>query len=126
MINVDAAVFEAENRMGIGLVFRNHKGDFLATVRQGIDKIINPELVETLAVSRAVLFASQFQYSQVVVVSDCLSLISKLKSNIVDRSHARTIVEDKKMSCVSSCVFLFCHVSVICNQVAHALARSSD
>jgi hypothetical protein len=60
MINVDAAVFEAENRMGIGLVFRNHKGDFLATVRQGIDKIINPELVETLAVSRAVLFASQF------------------------------------------------------------------
>jgi hypothetical protein len=28
MINVDADVFEAKNRMGIGLVARNHKGDF--------------------------------------------------------------------------------------------------
>jgi hypothetical protein len=29
MINVDATVFEAKNRMGIGLVAKNHKGDFL-------------------------------------------------------------------------------------------------
>jgi hypothetical protein len=49
MINVDAAVFKAENRMGIGLVARNHKSDFLAVVRQGINKIINLELAETLA-----------------------------------------------------------------------------
>jgi hypothetical protein len=34
MINVDAAVFKAENSMGIGLVARNHKGNFLALVRE--------------------------------------------------------------------------------------------
>jgi hypothetical protein len=33
MINIDAAVFEAKNRMGIELVARNHKDDFLVAVR---------------------------------------------------------------------------------------------
>jgi hypothetical protein len=94
MINVDAAVFEAKNCMGIGLVARNHKDDFLATVRQEIDKTINPELAETLAVRCAILFANQFQYSRVVVAYDYPSLISKLKSNAVDRSHTGTIVEE--------------------------------
>jgi hypothetical protein len=33
MININAAVFEAKNRMGIELVARNHKDDFLVAVR---------------------------------------------------------------------------------------------
>jgi hypothetical protein len=49
MINVNAAIFETEKCMGLGFVIRNHKGDFLAAVRQGFDKITNPEMAETIA-----------------------------------------------------------------------------
>ena len=33
MVNVDAAIFHKTNRMGLGIVIRDHKGDFLATCR---------------------------------------------------------------------------------------------
>jgi hypothetical protein len=45
MVNVDAVVFQKANRMGLGIVLRNHRGDFLAACMKGIDKITNPELV---------------------------------------------------------------------------------
>ncbi|TVU45008.1 hypothetical protein EJB05_04476, partial [Eragrostis curvula] len=64
MVNVDAAVFQKDNRMGMGIVIRDHKGDFLAACRQGVDKITNPEVAEAIAFRRAVLFASELQYHQ--------------------------------------------------------------
>jgi hypothetical protein len=44
MVNVDATVFEESNRMGIGLVIRDHDGNFLAACRQGIEGITGPEI----------------------------------------------------------------------------------
>jgi hypothetical protein len=129
MINVDAAIFEDSNWMGLdlglGLVIRNHKGDFIVAIRQGIEKITNSELAEMLAFRRAVHFATQLSYNQVIVVSDCLSLINKLNAPSRDRSHTGIIIEDIKcMSCTFSITFLFKHVSGKCNHVAHVLAKS--
>jgi ribonuclease HI len=126
MVNVDAAVFQKANRMGWGIVIRNHRGDFLAASRQGMDKITNPELAEAIAFRQALLFVSGLPYSYVIIASDCLSLVHKLRSGYKDRSHTGIIVEDtKKAICVSSAVFSFIHVSRWCNEVAHVLARSA-
>jgi len=125
MVNVDAAIFERENRMGLGLVVRNHNGDFLAALTQGIDKITNPEMAETIAFRRAVRFAMQLPYNQVLIATDCLSLVNKLLVSGVDRSHTGMFIEDiKQESRASSVVFSFIHVTRNCNQVAHLLARS--
>jgi len=62
MMNVDAALFPKTNRMGLGIVCRNHVGEFLAACRQGFDKITNPELVEAIASWQAILFASRLPY----------------------------------------------------------------
>ena len=58
MMNVDAALFPKTNRMGLGIVSRNHRGKFLAACRQGFDKITNLELAEAIAFRRAIHFAS--------------------------------------------------------------------
>jgi hypothetical protein len=42
MFNVDAAVFKETNRMGLGIVARDHNGDFIVACRQGVDNIIDP------------------------------------------------------------------------------------
>jgi hypothetical protein len=44
MINVDVAIFETENCMGLGFVIRNHRGDFLAAVRQGFEDSLGDAL----------------------------------------------------------------------------------
>ena len=87
MVNVDAAIFHKTNRMGLGIVIRDHKGDFLVACKQGIDRIINPELAEAIAFRRAILFASELSYNRAIVATDCLSLIRKLQSQDMDRSH---------------------------------------
>jgi hypothetical protein len=126
MINVDVAIFEDSSRMGLSLVFRNHNDDFIIAIKQGIEKITNPEFAEMLAFRRVVHFATQLSYNQVIVVSDCLSLINKLNAPSRDRSHTGIIVEDIKcMSSTSSIAFSFKHVSRKCNQVAHILANSA-
>jgi hypothetical protein len=64
MINADVAIFEDSNRMGLGLVIRNHNDDFIAAASQEIENITNPESVETLAFRRAVQFATQLSYNK--------------------------------------------------------------
>ncbi|WVZ85884.1 hypothetical protein U9M48_032742, partial [Paspalum notatum var. saurae] len=122
MVNVDAAVFQKLNRMGLGIVIRNHKGDFLAAYRQGIDKITNPELAETLAIRRAIVFASGLPHVRVIIATDCLSVVQKLQKEVKDRSSTGIIIQDiKKTMSASNVLFSFIHVSRYCNVVAHAL-----
>jgi hypothetical protein len=126
MINVDAVIFEDSNRMGLGLVIRNHNDDFIAAANQGIENITNPELAETLAFRYALQFTTQLTYNQVIIVFDFLSLINELKAPSRDRSHTGIIIEDIKcLSSASSIAFSFNHVSRMCNLVAHILAKST-
>jgi hypothetical protein len=54
MINVDVAIFEESNHMGLGLAIRNYNGDFIAAISQGIENITNKEMVKMLAFRRVV------------------------------------------------------------------------
>ena len=128
MFNVDAAVFKETNRMGLGILARDHNGDFIAACRQGVDNIVDPEMAEAVAFRRAINFAVQLPFKQVIIASDCLSLILKLRRVVKDRSHIAIIIQDIKESVRSSTdvVFSFTRVSRCCNVVAHVLAKSAD
>uniref|UniRef100_A0A0A8XVJ3 Reverse transcriptase zinc-binding domain-containing protein n=1 Tax=Arundo donax TaxID=35708 RepID=A0A0A8XVJ3_ARUDO len=127
MVNVDAAVFAKPDRMGIGIVIRDHNSCFLVACRQTIEGITVPELAEALAIRRAVLLTSELEYNQALIASDCLSLVQKLRLEGNDRSHAGVIIQDIKQAARgSSAVFSFIHVNRCCNGVAHVLARSAD
>lgn len=126
MVNVDAAVFAESNRMGIGLVFRDHNGNFLAACRQGLNGITEPEVAEATALRHAVHFVSALPYNHVIVASDCLSVVKKLLSTGKDRSQVAVLIQDIKQAAKGSIAFSFIHVSRSCNEVANSLARSAD
>jgi hypothetical protein len=85
-------------------------------VSQGIDKITNPEMAKTIAFRCAIPFAMQQSQDRVMIASDCLSLINKLKTHIMDLSHTGIIVEDIKLLMrTSSVIFSFTHVSRLRN-----------
>jgi hypothetical protein len=85
------------------------------SVSQGIDKITNPEMAKAIAFRCAIPFAMQQSQDRVMIASDCLSLINKLKTHM-DRSHTGIIVEDIKLLMrTSSVIFSFTHVSRLRN-----------
>jgi ribonuclease HI len=124
-VNVDAALFPAEQRMGWGAVFRNHDGAFVLSCSEGLNGFPAPELAEALAVRSALYMAKDRGFQKLVLVSDCLSLIQRISSSVRDRSVIGSVICDIKSlkSDFESCTFRFSSRST--NVVAHKLARSS-
>ena len=59
-----------------------------------------------------------------IVASDSLNVVQKIKSANKDRSETGVLVEDIKHA-ARAIAFSFIHVSRNCNEVAHVLARSA-
>jgi hypothetical protein len=124
MINVDAALFASSRHMGIGIVIRDHMGTCLAACKESLKEVTLPELAEALALRRATLFASEEGFSNIIIGSDCLSVIQRVLATPVDRSLMGLVIEDIKRLArgFSSCDFR--HVYRRLNVAAHSLARS--
>ncbi|TVU24357.1 hypothetical protein EJB05_26789, partial [Eragrostis curvula] len=69
---------------------------------QGINKVTDPELAESIVFRRAVLFAIELRIDQAIIATDCLSLINKLKSKGLDRSHTGSFIRNIKIAAQES------------------------
>jgi hypothetical protein len=64
------------------VVFRDHYGRFVLCARERLDIFPRPELAEALAARRAVMVAKEHGVARVAMVSDCLSMIQHLTSQV--------------------------------------------
>jgi hypothetical protein len=126
LINVDAAIFATSRRMGAGVVARNHDGSFLAACGERYDEVVVPEIAEAIAVRRALLFAQEEEFSKIIIASDCLSVIQRIKSGEVDRSLYGPVIEDIKLMSRGFGTCEFCHVYRVTNVAAHLLAKECE
>jgi ribonuclease HI len=126
VLNVDAALFASTERMGVGIVIRDHNGLFLAACSQVLDKVTVPELAEALAIRSAVTLAREEGLDKITLVSDCLSVIQRLKAPSRDRSTVGVVVEDIKIIAQTFSAVAFRHVNRQCNNSAHTLARRAE
>jgi hypothetical protein len=121
-LNVDAALFPGENRMGWRAVLRDHTGKFLSC-SEGMQGLHVPELPEALGVRCSITMVRARGFLKiVVVVSDCLSLMQRSPSSVQDRS----VISDIKnvTADFQSCLFKFSPRSS--NVVAHKLSRTAE
>jgi ribonuclease HI len=123
LVNVDSAIFASPRQMGAGILARDHSGSFKAACCVRSQDVMVPELVEALAIRRALTFAHEEGFPKIIVASDCLSAVQQIKSPVTDRSMLGSVIEDIKISSLlfSSCEF--CHVPRVLNVAAHQLAR---
>jgi hypothetical protein len=126
VVNVDAALFSSSSRMGVGVVIRNHNGIFLTAHSQVIDEVTSPEIAEALAIRCAVTLARDEGLDRIILVSGCLSVIQRIQSPAKDRSLVGVMTEDIKILATSFLCVTFRHVSRLCNNSAHALARRAE
>jgi ribonuclease HI len=125
-IHVDAALFPSSRRMGIGVVIRSHRGDCLLSCSELVQEVMTPEVAEALALRHAVSLAGDEGFDNVVIASDCLSLVQRINSSTVDRSQVGVLVQDIKARSSSFAAVSFIHVYRNCNEAAHTLARSAE
>jgi hypothetical protein len=125
-INVDAALFPAARRWGLGVVIHDHQGGFLLSCSEGGDGLPAPEMAEALSARKGLVIAKEHGFKKVELVSDCLSLVQRISSNTRDRSGAGIVISDIKWMTADfeSCLFKFSNRKT--NVVAHKLARSVE
>jgi ribonuclease HI len=125
-INVDAALFPNDRRMGCGAVLRDHRGGFILSISEGLDCFPSPEVAEVLAARHALMVALDHGVKQAVLVSDCLSLTQHIVSPRRDRSSLGSVISDIKslLAGLESCSVKFASRNL--NVVAHKLARSAE
>ncbi|KAK1610627.1 hypothetical protein QYE76_034300 [Lolium multiflorum] len=107
-------------------MLRDHNGDFILSLSEGVEGFPFLELAEALVVRRALTVARSHGVTKVVLVSDFLSLIQRLSSPRQDRSILGSVIRDIKtiMTDFESCLFNF--ASCRLNVVAHKLVRSAE
>jgi hypothetical protein len=125
-INVDAALFPNDLRMGCGVVLRDHHGGFILSASEGLNCFPAPELAEALAARWALTLARNHGVKKAVLISDCLSLIQRIVSPRRDRSSLGAVIRDIKtlVADFESCIVKFASRNL--NVVAHKLARSAE
>jgi ribonuclease HI len=125
-VNVDAAIFAADHRMGWGAVVRDHSGLLKLACSEGIPGIVSPEIAEATAIRRALVVAKDHGFRNIVLVSDCLSMIQRIGSQEKDRSEVGAVVSDIKKLATEFLSCSFKHYGRLLNIPAHTLARSSE
>lgn len=124
---IDAALFVYSRRMGVGMVVRKHIGEYLAACSECLDRITTSELAEALMFRRATVLACDEGYQNVILVSNCLSMVQWLNLSMRDRSSVGTVIFDiKSMAKSFSSVVFFYHVSCVVNVTVYTLVRSCE
>ena len=123
-VNTDAAVF-SEGRIGYGAVVRGTLGDVRMAccgVREGL---VEADVAEALAARFALRIAWEAGFRKVVLESDCLKLISHLRTSKLETSSFGNMIQDILVFSESFISVSFNHVCRDGNKVAHNLAQLS-
>jgi ribonuclease HI len=123
--NVDGAFSMDQLIGGCGLVLRDHHGGFLGGACRCLQSVSDPERAELLACKLALELAKQGGVTKIVLETDCLSAVAKIRNEEKDRSHQGPLVEEIKSLLKSFVAHSVKHVRRSGNGVAHSLAKFS-
>ena len=79
-INVDASIFATQQAAGLGIIARDDEGQVVAWRQQLVQYMVCPEIAETLAVVQVVDLARNYNWQDIIVESDCKSVIDGINS----------------------------------------------
>ena len=122
-INVDAAVFTEINAFGFGVVVRNERAEVMASLAAKSPPVTDGEEAELLACRKALEFAIDAGFMNVVLEGDSLNVMRAISSGKASKSRLGHIYEDIQCLATGFQSFSVSSVKRSANGVAHALAR---
>lgn len=124
-INTDTALFHSSRQIGMGVLTRDNNGSCLLAFKEMIPGIVKPEIAEAMAICRAMSLAKEEGFEKIILASDCLSVILRIKLATRDRSSVGCLVGDMKKLATNFLECSFQHVERS-NVAAHSVAHCSD
>ncbi|XP_065621858.1 uncharacterized protein LOC111993424 [Quercus suber] len=121
--NFDGANSNVSRLSGVGVLIRDPDGAVLASCAEKFDQAYKAEDTEALAKLKALTFAHDLCFQNVVLEGDALSLIQVLKSHEQNLSLWGLLIEYVKVYRIKFRRLLYSHVKRNGNSVAHNLAK---
>ena len=93
-LNFDAAVFVEAKRTGFGAIIWNDKGEVMAAMSTSGPPVSSSEEAKLLACRKAVEFAIDAGFSELVIEGDNSNVMKALSSSLPNRSLVGNVVDD--------------------------------
>jgi hypothetical protein len=79
-VNWDAAIDKKMGRVGFRIIFRDSKGNVLATRSTTISISIDPAMAETWATLHVVMFINEIEIFDIIIEGDAMQVVNKINS----------------------------------------------
>ena len=122
-INFDAAVFADIKASGFGVVIRNDKGEVMAALFAKGPPVMDSKEAEVLAGHKALEFALDLGFSEVVLEGDNIRVMRSIQSNGANNSSLGHIYGDIHCLAAGFRVWSVSYVKRTANSIAHSLAK---
>uniref|UniRef100_A0A803NPV8 Reverse transcriptase domain-containing protein n=1 Tax=Cannabis sativa TaxID=3483 RepID=A0A803NPV8_CANSA len=93
-INVDGALFESENRFGIGCIIRNGEAKMVEAFSKSRVGRVSPEIAEVIGVKEALSWIKQKDLSDVEIETDSLVVVQAINGSVQMSSQFGLLIQD--------------------------------
>ena len=122
-INWDAALDERRQRMGFGVIARDHEGKVIATMSGSLPNISCPSVAEALGAWKLVGMCLSLNFSKIILKGDALEVVNALKKDGLCWCSYGTVVNDTKALLSTFREWKVSHTKRVGNVAAHELAK---
>ncbi|XP_075665477.1 uncharacterized protein LOC142635157 [Castanea sativa] len=120
---INTLVFDDMTASGKGVIIRNDRGQVMAALSSKSHAVVDSKEAEVLARRRALEFAVDAGFSELIVEGDNANVMHSIRSDRVDLSCLGNLYDD--IRCLAACLrhVEFHSIRRCANGVAHSLAR---
>ena len=122
-LNFDGAIFPELGKAGLGVVVHDCQGNVIASVLKQTPLPFSSDIVEAMAVARALVFAQELGITEFVLEGDSVVVINSLRSKEASFSSFGHLLELAKSMLGSSTCINLSYVRRSGNKIAYNLAR---
>ena len=121
--NWDAAIDLECQRMGIGIIARDHTGTFLAAVSTSMPGVTDPTTAEAITSWKMAEACVTLGYSKVILEGDSIEIVNSMQSDGSCWSRYGTMINNTKVLLDSLQEWKVSHARRTANVAAHLLAK---
>ncbi|XP_042939495.1 uncharacterized protein LOC122274525 [Carya illinoinensis] len=124
-VNWDASINKKDERVGIGVVVRDGRGEVMVSLCYSNEGCCSPVVAELRALWRAMKLCAELNFENVIFEGDALVVVNAVNSEKESWEWYGQMVEDMKGVLKIRQRWKVQHVFRECNQVAHLLVKVS-